>query len=60
MNPEKDERKKLDRFKSLFFQIGLIFTLLIVLFAFEWKSCVSCAKDAELESGKTEWGPVRV
>jgi protein TonB len=38
MNAKKDKRKNLERYKSLFFQSGLIVSLAVVLFAFEWKS----------------------
>jgi len=38
MEPKKNPEISLENKKGLFFQIGLIVTLLIVLFAFEWKS----------------------
>ena len=38
MEPKKNPEINLENKKGLFFQIGLIITLIIVLFAFEWKS----------------------
>tara|TARA_Y100000588_G_C14110596_1_gene862822 strand:+ start:61 stop:714 length:654 start_codon:yes stop_codon:yes gene_type:complete len=38
MKPKKNPRISLENKKGVFFQIGLITTLLIVLVAFEWKS----------------------
>ena len=38
MKPKKNPEISLENKKSLFFQIGLIITLIIVFLAFEWKS----------------------
>ena len=38
MQPKKNPKISLENKKSLFFQIGLAVTLLLVLIAFEWKS----------------------
>ena len=38
MKPKKNPEISLDKKKGLFFQIGLVITLVIVLGAFEWKS----------------------
>ena len=38
MQPKKNPKISLESKKSLFFQIGLAITLLLVLIAFEWKS----------------------
>ena len=38
MEPKKNPEISLEKKKGLFFQIGLIFALVIVLAAFEWKS----------------------
>jgi len=38
MEPKKNPKVSLEKKKGLFFQIGLVAALLIVLFAFEWKS----------------------
>jgi len=38
MEPKKNPEISLEKKKGLFFQIGLIFSLVIVLGAFEWKS----------------------
>ena len=38
MEPKKNPEISLERKKGLFFQIGLIFSLIIVFVAFEWKS----------------------
>lgn len=38
MEAKKSDKANLENFKSIFFQIGLVFALGIVIFAFEWKS----------------------
>lgn len=38
MDAKKDKRKNLERYKSIFFQSGLLISLAFILFAFEWKS----------------------
>jgi len=38
MEPKKNPKISLEKKKGLFFQIGLIITLVVVLVAFEWKS----------------------
>ena len=38
MEPKKNPEISLEKKKGLFFQIGLILALVIVLVAFEWKS----------------------
>ena len=38
MNAKKDKKKNLERYKSIFFQSGLLVALALVFFAFEWKS----------------------
>tara|TARA_B100000902_G_C27242257_1_gene880659 strand:- start:726 stop:1379 length:654 start_codon:yes stop_codon:yes gene_type:complete len=38
MEPKKNPEISLEKKKGLFFQVGLIFALVIVLIAFEWKS----------------------
>ena len=38
MEPKKNPEISLEKKKGLFFQIGLVVTLVIVLGAFEWKS----------------------
>jgi protein TonB len=35
---KKEKRKNMEFYKSIFFQIGLLFALALVLFAFEWKT----------------------
>ncbi|PLW93191.1 MAG: energy transducer TonB [Marinilabiliales bacterium] len=41
MKEKKDKKQNLERFKTMFFQVGLLLTLAAVLFAFEWKSVES-------------------
>ena len=38
MEPKKNPEVSLEKKKGLFFQIGLVAALIIVLVAFEWKS----------------------
>ena len=38
MEPKKNPKISLEKKKGLFFQTGLVITLIIVLVAFEWKS----------------------
>ena len=38
MEPKKNPKISLEKKKGLFFQIGLIITLLVIFGAFEWKS----------------------
>jgi len=38
MEPKKNPKISLEKKKGLFFQIGLIITLLVIYGAFEWKS----------------------
>ncbi|PLW93192.1 MAG: energy transducer TonB [Marinilabiliales bacterium] len=38
MNAKKHRKKNLERYKSIFFQAGLLMALVFVFFAFEWKS----------------------
>ena len=38
MKPKKNPKISIEHKKGMFFQIGLVVTLLLVLIAFEWKS----------------------
>jgi len=38
MEPKKNPKKDLNRQRTLFLQIGLVFALAVVFLAFEWKT----------------------
>ena len=44
MKPKKSKKANLEKFRTIFFQVGMILTLSAILLAFEWKSSVSSEK----------------
>ncbi len=54
MEPKKNPKKDLNRKKTLFLQIGLVFALSVVLLAFEWKTY------EKSESSLSSSGPVQI
>lgn len=52
MKTKKSKKANLEKFRTIFFQIGLILALLAILVAFEWKSAVKIEK---LSNDRTTW-----
>ena len=54
MEPKKNPKKDLNRQRTLFLQIGLVFALAVVFLAFEWKTY------EKSESTLASSGPVQI
>ncbi len=52
MKPKKSKKANLERFRTIFFQIGTVLTLAAILVAFEWNSTV---KLKEIEHDYISW-----
>jgi protein TonB len=51
MKPKKSKKANLEKFRTIFFQAGMILTLSAILLAFEWKSAVEIEPMTFVSSG---------
>ncbi|MDA3953178.1 MAG: energy transducer TonB [Bacteroidales bacterium] len=54
MKPKKSKKANLEKFRTIFFQVGMILTLSAILVAFEWKSSVEIEKLPDSEINWTD------